>query len=233
MKLIQLSILWILTIAATATGFAEDEFHSFKFSAFCLLPGDYSGLHFLNSEKEWTEISFKSKSRSNLYEAEVSTKNLTLTFYGDVQGGIDPAYRPLIASVQINPQWKSVLLIFSKQSAPESGPYTVMALDDSATVLPKGHLRIVNLTGADIMGAIDNSRIELNHLSASKNHRVQTNETTQVAIAAESKGRTHLLYKNTISVSRQSRSLLILRPPKRNGSVKIMGQLLLDYGSEE
>ncbi len=233
MKFFQFIISCFIWLGTTSASIAVDELHRFEFRAFSLMPGNYSNIHFLNSENNWEEITFKAKSRSKSYQAQVSTDSQTLFFYDTVVTPEVTSERRPIASVRINPAWKKVLLIFSKSADNTNETYAITAIDDSESALPVGHLRVVNLTEWPIVGAIDNKRISLANGYTSRSQKVAKNERTEITIAAESSIRAHLLYKNTLHVSALSRSLLLLRPPKRNGSVKIMGQLLLDYGTEE
>lgn len=216
-----------------ASCFAANEFNRFEFSAFSLLPGDYSNIHFLNAENAWTVIEFNKKSRSNLHLAQAPSDTNTLIFYDQTLTSEGTFDREAIASVRIDPNWRKVLLIFSKPPADKEERYAITAIDDSTNALPPGNISIVNLTGVPIIGDIDGNRIRLEQATASRRQKVMKSETVGITIVAESSVRAHLIFKNTIPVSRQSRSLLFLRPPKRIGSVKIKGQLLLDYGTEE
>ncbi|MGJ8652906.1 MAG: hypothetical protein ACSHX8_06495 [Opitutaceae bacterium] len=233
MKSIRFIIICCYIFASAAHSIAANEIHRFEFSAFCLMPGNYSDIHFSNAENNWETIDFKPKSRSSVYQAHVSTENNTLFFYDTVVTPENASEHPAIASVRINPAWKNVLLIFSKSPNSSNSTYEITAIDDSPTALPFGHIRVVNLTGLGIVGAIDNKRVDIDNDAASRSQKVQKHEKIEIAIAAESSTRAHLLYKNTLQVSALSRTLLLLRPPKRNGSIKIKGQLLLDYGTEE
>ena len=50
----------------------------------------------------------------------------------------------------------------------------------------------------------------------------------KVIVAARGRERAYLLYQNTIPLSRNSRSLLILLAPAKAGSVDIRSRLLVD-----
>lgn len=103
------------------------------------------------------------------------------------------------------------------------------AIEDSIRYFPFGSARVLNLTGVDVIGAIDGQVIHLPQAKASEHFKLNNGERIEVAIAAQSSARHHLLYKNTLSLNPTARSILILRPPKRSGSVKIQGQLLIEY----
>jgi hypothetical protein len=102
-------------------------------------------------------------------------------------------------------------------------------MEDSLQELKVGTVKIANLTGAEIIGSINGEIIKLATDQASESFKLNSNKRISLAFAAASATRHHLLYKNTLTLNSQARSLLILRPPKRSGSVKIQGQLLIEY----
>jgi hypothetical protein len=208
------------------------EFRTVEFRAFNLKPGDFTDINFKNPAGDLTQLSFKKKSRTEAYTTKISAEDNYLYFYPKRSPDLeDPILLP-ITRTWIDPKWRSPLLLISDISTNDSVRYSITAFEDSYASFPPGSLKVVNISGVEIIGVIDGSRVTLNNSQASRSFKINDNEKIQVIIAAESSTRHHLLYKNTLSLNNNTRSLLILRPPRRNGSVKILGQLVIEYPPE-
>jgi hypothetical protein len=224
-------ILGILFFSFLMTRLGAVEYRNVEFRAFNLRPGNFSEIYFYDSKNQISPIEFKKKSRTDLLTSRVNIEDNFLRFYlpnasQDLSEAMEPS---VIASVWINPAWQTPLLIFSDRSDGDEIRYSVTAIEDSFQRFQIGSVKLVNLTGANVIGSLDGEIIRLMNDSASEDFKLPANERIEVAIAAQALTRHHLLYKNTLSLNKKTRSLLILRPPKRSGSIKIQGQLLIEY----
>jgi hypothetical protein len=221
----------LLYLAVSSISHAQ-EFRIVEFRAFNIRPGDFSEIYFKNSTGELIKLNFKKKSRTEAYATKISAEDNFLYFYTIRSPGLEESQLVTIARAWIDPKWKSPLLIISEISTSDSVRYSITTLEDSNVSFPYGSLKVVNLAGGKIIGSIGGSRVTLNNSQASRSFELNDDGKISVTIAAESSSRHHLLYKNTLPLNGDSKSLLILRPPRRNGSVKILGQLVIEYRPE-
>lgn len=208
------------------------ELRTVEFRAFNLRPGNFTDIHFKDHAGELIKLNFKKKSRTEVYATKISAEDNFLYFYPKRNQVLEESQLLPIARAWIDPKWKSPLLIISEISTSDSVRYSITTLEDSNVSFPYGSLKVVNLAGGKIIGSIGGSRVTLNNSQASRSFELNDDGKITVTIAAESSSRHHLLYKNTLPLNEDSKSLLILRPPRRNGSVKILGQLVIEYRPE-
>jgi hypothetical protein len=221
----------LLYLAVSSISHAQ-EFRIVEFRAFNIRPGDFSEIYFKNSTGELIKLNFKKKSRTEAYATKISAEDNFLYFYTIRSPGLEESQLVTIARAWIDPKWKSPLLIISEISTSDSVGYSITAFEDSNVSFPYGSFKVVNLVGRKIIGSIGGNRVTLNNSQASRSFELKADGKISVTIAGESSSRHHLLYKNKLLLNENSKSLLILRPPRRNGSVKILGQLLLEYRQE-
>ncbi|MGZ0656819.1 hypothetical protein ACWPKS_14530 [Coraliomargarita sp. W4R72] len=229
------NLLVLFVIGFVIQSLPAQEFRNVEFRAFNLRPGNFSEIYFHDTKNKITPIEFKKKSRTDSLNGRVNIENNLLHFYlpNKSTNPLDASEPTLAASVWINPNWQAPLLIFSEQSTGDEPRYSLIAIEDSFQRFPIGRVKIVNLTGANVIGSIDGEITKLQSHTASQDFDLPSNGRIEVAIAAQAQTRHHLLYKNTLSLNKKTRSLLILRPPKRTGSIKIQGQLLIEYDPED
>ena len=208
------------------------ELRTVEFRAFNLRPSNFTDIHFKDHAGELIKINFKQKSRTEVYATKISAEDNFLYFYPKRSQVLEESQLVPIARAWIDPKWKSPLLIISEISTSDSVRYSITTLEDSNVSFPYGSLKVVNLVGRKIIGLIGGNRVTLNNSQASRSFELNDDGKISVTIAGESSSRHHLLYKNKLLLNENNKSLLILRPPRRNGSVKILGQLLLEYRQE-
>ena len=221
----------LLFMAISSISHAQ-ELRAVEFRAFNLRPGNFTDIHFKDNAGQLIKLNFKKKSRTEVYATKISAEDNFLYFYPKRSPVLEESQLLPIARAWIDPKWKSPLLIISEISTSDSVRYSITTLEDSNVSFPYGSLKVVNLAGVKIIGSIGGSRVTLNNSQASRSFELNDDGKISVTIAAESSSRHHLLYKNTLPLNGDSKSLLILRPPRRNGSVKILGQLVIEYRPE-
>lgn len=230
-KLRSLLICFSLLMAISSISHAQ-ELRTVDFRAFNLGASDFSDIYFKDSAGELIKLNFKKKSRTEAYASKISAEDNFLYFYPKRNPSVEESQLVPIARTWIDPKWKFPLLIISEISTNDSVRYSISVFEDSSVSFPYGSLKVVNLVGRKIIGSIGGDRVTLNNSQASRSFELNDDGKIMVTIAGESSSRHHLLYKNTLLLNEDSKSLLILRPPRRNGSVKILGQLLLEYRPE-
>lgn len=230
--LFAISSIWVT--AATAQSPSAEGSFTYTFSAYCLKPLDREGLYFRDASGQYTQLELEPKTRSKLYEAKVLYESPSLSFYRKQKTVNGEELMRLVAEQQVKAGIDRCLLIFyiSRSSRTEPGgdlpEFRVVEMNDSKSVFPEGSIRLLNTTGVNVVGNINGNRFELGRDESSQPIQKLSTSKAQVSIAARGKERYHLLYKNLIPVSEESRSLLIISPPAREGSLKIGGRLLVD-----
>lgn len=221
--------LLFLTIAAQDGG---KETKALNFRVYGLRPGNYEGLYIIDAKNEKIDLVFKRKNRSSASEVTYFTSDPILKIYRDSnEPDPDGNYFPiLVAQCRVDPRHLELLLIFSKvrntKTENSNIEFLVTSMEDSLSRFSTGTIRILNITGVSIIGEAAKTRLELENGEVSSSSPISRNEKTQISIAAKGSTRYHLLYRNSLRTSADSRSLLILRPPAREGSVQIVGHLL-------
>lgn len=204
---------------------ASEESREIEFKAFNIRPGNFSNLMYYDADKELQTVAFKKKNRTERMRSKIDTESNRLIFY--LKNAALEKPTP-VASTWVDPEIQTPLLIFTDRSSEHLRKYSIVVIEDALSIAPVGSIRIVNLTGIKIVGSIDDKIIKLKNSSVSKSHLFAKNNRVRVTIASKNRTQFYLLYRNTLSLNANARSLLILRPPKRRGSVKISGQLLVE-----
>lgn len=221
----------LLLTTGHAISAAETSF-TVEFSVYGLRPGNYNDLYF-NSEASKTEpLQFKSKQRSAKYQATLPLTDPVLRFYRKTNPPA-PEGEPVmqaVGSVQITPDRDDVLLVFSeKKGGPAADRFNIYPVADSLTTFQYGMMKILNITGVEVIGMFGKHKLKLRNGQCSKPGSVPDASETLISIAAEGSTRYHLLYRNRMPIDPDCRALLILRPPVREGSLRISGHLLVEH----
>ena len=207
---------------------AVDPTFFFSFQVYGLRPGSYENIHFATNASSSSPIQFRSKSRSEVYTTSLPIRSPFLSFTRSGTGSEEatPPTAQALAIVEIDPSWKQVLIIFSKISAQgQREKYHAIAIQDDQSSFPRSSIRVLNMTGVDILALIGDQKMSLENLSCSPSKPISGDDAA-VSIAAKGASRYHLLYRNNLRVGENSRNLLILRPPVRHGSLRIGGHLI-------
>jgi len=236
----RLNILALLAITSsfattsTAQSLPKEGSFNYRFSVYCLKPLDREGLYFRDASGQYTELELKLKSRSEVYEVKILYESPSLRFYRRQGTDNGDESMLLVAERQVQAGIGRCLLAFYKTRPPgikqegDFPEFRVVEMNDSKSVFPNGSIRLLNTTGVNVIGNINGNRFELGQDESSQPFRGLSSAKAQVSIAARGKEKYHLLYKNVIPVSEDRRSLLIISPPAREGSLKVGGRLLID-----
>jgi len=222
-----------LLLSAVLTTLAKnDETFVIRFTVYGLRPGDYEGIVCVDATGQAQEIDFKTKSRAEVYTATLLIAAPQVTFYR--KDSLNKALPAPIAITSIRADTSKVLLIFSKaENNPGIDRFRVSSIPDDSTGFPLGSVRVVNLTNTPVIGSANGTHFKLEPRQCSQAVRGQSKRKASIAVVAENRSRYHLVYKKSVPLDAQSRSLLILRPPVRTGSLHVGGHLLTDSPGPE
>lgn len=184
-------------------------------------------VYFEASEGEFEKIDFHPRRRSSLFTFEGEG---AIHFYDEyptknTQTGEIIRPRPF-ASVPTEELYDKSLLIFWNDSIPEHSNRTnyISVLDDSETGFPYGHFVIVNACGAELVGRIGNTNHNISNTITEPfftRYMRDENNRIRLAFAVQIQDNYELVYANELELSTDVRSIIVLRPPRRPGSIRI------------
>lgn len=194
------------------------------------------GLYYMADadSSEVNEVSFRARHRSRPHPYRGSE---TILFYENslAEDGITPI-RSTVASVVLPSDIREPLLFFVRgnETGEESGrKYHVIAIEDSPSVFPFGHFRVLNASGANLVGKVGSQRVALG-FEASKPWRISNlfrrdQKWVNVAFFVNIQDNNEVVYANQLRFEPKSRSVLVVRPPRRQNSARVMTYLLEDF----
>jgi len=133
----------------------------------------------------------------------------------------------VMAEVTLPSRVRALLLIFTPNDNPGSGvlPYRVQMVTDDVSAHATGTLKILNLTGMKLTGAINGRQVEL---VSGFNEPIRVDGTAVIELRTPFRNRSYQAYAETIAVGRAGRGLLVLLPPYRRGSLEVQSRVLVD-----
>lgn len=186
---------------------------------------------FLNiKDGEFVPVEFRQRVRSLPYEY-VGPRNVTV-----YSRRFDPetaayVYTPAFTAYAPSMEGDLLILVMPPgyiSSQELKNTWMVIPLDDSADVFKAGEIRVINATGFNLEGMVGTNRVSLG-FGISDTFRIDNNSGwLDLGFAIKVRENYELVYGNRLQFDRDSRSILILRPPRRERSIKIATYFLED-----
>jgi len=131
------------------------------------------------------------------------------------------------AKVSVPSEIHTALFVLAAIGSPASATprYRVQVVDDGVTHHPPGTLLILNLSGLQLAGTINQRHVTL---AGGMNAPIRVGASAAVNLRTPFKGRSYQAYAETIPLSDSGRALLLLLPPYRQGSLEVQSRVLLD-----
>jgi len=218
--------------AAFAQDNEDEATVSFDFSVFSLDRNPIEGVYF-NSPSGDQELEFKKKARSVKYRYEGPPEVVFYEIEFDEEG---EKIRIPVARATVDQTLREPLFFFlpNKKEAETRRSFRLLPVEDSESAFPYGYLRVVNASGAELVGKIGDEQIKIKFAATEPmpmdDLRANRNDPwVKVYFAAEVGEQYELVYRNSILFRNDGRSILVLRPPLRSRSIKIHTYLLEDY----
>lgn len=206
---------------------SEESAIEIEFSAIAVERTYPFPLYFESSEGVFEEIDLHPRRRSSKYTFEGSGY---VSFYRELprpneETGVLELPNP-IAKVSVKELHEETLFIFWNRPSQgrDSTSHEVLVMDDSKQGFPFGHFVIVNTCGANLLGRIGNTRQRIGSTVTepfSVRDMVNRNNRIELAFAVPIGDELELVYANDLELSRDARTIIVLRPPRRPGSVRI------------
>jgi hypothetical protein len=132
-----------------------------------------------------------------------------------------PPTRELFSTVELPADGDHFLLLFLPDAfAQQNKQPIIYAIDDSTDAFPFGSVRLFNATKNDLAGAVGNDRIPVLP-GASQPLPERNGGAMTVALAVYFEGKARLSFANSVHFKRGARTLLILVPSLRPGSIQV------------
>lgn len=238
MSKIHVSLLFLMTLIPLWAQYPdetkEEEAPTLKltFSVFPLDSGNWTGIFFApkgEPSKEIKEVFFNRSERSITYEYKGPSP---LVFFRTTQNEEgETLYQP-VASVSFPPEptKQNVILFFEPQKEKKDGPYDVSVMPDQGTEFPKHSIVFFNTMDVPFIGMLAEHRLMLPP-GTSEVFDVSgfLSKDVPIILAIRNDEDLHLVARNQIRFSPERRTLMILRPPKRKGSLRIRTQRLTEF----
>lgn len=231
------ALILLLSIAASPSQVSAIEGAQVEmgFKVFGIGKDSFEGLYYQN-EGKYFSIRFHKTSRSVASYKYAGTS--PIMFYVK-----NPAFSPAepnsleflpVTSCAISEPIQDCLIIFSahpnNRTAPDTDrSFNLFALDDSVSTFGHNSMVILNTTGAQLLGKINNNRMILN-AGLSKpiqySNKSNSKSATKIAFALQTKDGVRLVMSNDVKLPTDRRIVLILEPPKQAGSMRISARIL-------
>ena len=229
---ISIMIFWLFVVQPLSAQSDKDiinEKVSINFSTLKVGKGAFDQIRYFTKENEASlPLEFKLVRRSGPYSY---TGLREMSFIRTVPAPTveDPnAVRfKLLARVNIPKGWRDVLFFFeelSEQAAVENNglPYKVHMMNDSFRAFPVGSLIVFNATGRLLAGSVGGERgIYKDGPSKKVDFANKADGRISCAFAVKTTDGPKLVFESDLEYSERYRVILMLSPPRREGSIRI------------
>ncbi len=216
--------LFSLTILAWAVAGAAETERAVTFTVFGETGHDWSGLFFSPDGESFEELPFVRYTRSAPQRATIPGDRIRV-HRRDLAADGTFVY-PVAGEAVLDAGVDEVLLFFfagrGAARGEERGRFRVMAMDDSASALPRDHLVFFNATGVQLFGALDTQELTLNPgQSRALDLRGLFGREVPVGLVVRSGETFERVLVNRLRFSPHRRTVILLLPPRREGSYRI------------
>jgi hypothetical protein len=205
-----------------------------SFSVFPLEAADWKGIYYApngNPADEATPIEFNQLERSILYPYDGPAP---LTFFRKYTNPeAETVWIPVaITTPGTGDLPHDIILFFSP--AKTEGRFDVNFMPDTPETFPDESIVFFNTLNIPLVGVLNDSRILAPPgLSTPLDVSSYFEKSVPIAMAIHHQDDLHLVLRNQIRFSPERRTLIILRPPQREGSIRIRTQRLTEYTGKE
>ena len=205
-----------------------------EFRVFSLDRKSIDGLFYQIEPDEIAPLRFHSRQRSEPHRYRGPQ---VVSFYTKNPSTADNASPYIIAgSVEITPDLKEPLVFFlpiQSSDPDESNGYRIIAMDDSHESFPYGHVRVLNACGAPLSGQVGNQGLrlgfEVSPAWSSRSLFSREGQWVNLALFIQIRDDYELVYANQLTFESEARSILVVRPPRRKNSLRVVTYILEDF----
>lgn len=224
-----LRILLLLTLASSLVHGEktqeDQEYVTFDFRVLRIGSGDFSGIKVEAQPGEVTELAFKRIQRSDLVQyAGINP----VTFFREIPAPTldDPnAVQRVTVAQFLVPQSLDEALLFFRPALPKDGdglPFEIIAMDDSLSAFPKDSLVAVNASDVPLFGILGGDQLNLvSGANPAISFRSFLNRDFPMGFAVQTEDGPKLVFENQLQLEKDYRIILMLAPPRREGSIRL------------
>lgn len=239
-KKLKLTILGMLLSCSIglSPAVAQENLLDLEFRVFSLNRDVIKGLYYQAGPQEFKPLSFRSRRRSEIHAYRGPP---VITFFrkaANTENGESP-YEP-VNTINIPNGAKEPLFFFLPLDPSNSNRetnYRILAMDDSPRSFPYGHLRILNASGAPLSGRVGDQDIKLGFEVSpawpSSSLFSQDGNWVNLALFVQVRDDFEMVYANQLTFASDARSILVIRPPRRENSLRVTTFILEDYETTE
>jgi hypothetical protein len=226
---------YLLTLSSLL---GDEAVRDLEFRVFSLNRKAISGLYYNIGPQEIAPLKFTSRRRS---EPHPFRGPPIITFFRKSTGITDaePVYE-VVGSVNISSNAQEPLFFFLPLNATGlSGKtnYRILAMEDSPSAFPYGHIRVLNASGAPLSGRVGDQDIKLGFEVTppwpSRSLFSGDGNWINLALFVQVRNDFEMVYANQLTFASDARSILVIRPPRRENSIKVTTFILEDYKKPE
>jgi len=222
-----LGLVW----GGVALGQAPNEV-SVTFTVFKDTTDPIEGVFFVGEGGRAAEVTFRRGQRSFSFRHRGGP---VIHFFRKSVDASGNEVRVPVGAATLSPQWREALLFFFPNPQwPTTGPeFFVQAMNDSRSAIPTDHLVFFNATGATLLGVFGQQEIELG-VGATGPFDLGPflDSSVPIGLVVKDGESFREVYVSRLTFSPGSRTILLLMPPRREGSYRIMVRGIYDFSSE-
>lgn len=205
----------------------------FTFTVFKDSTEPIAGVFFQRAGGREQELTFRRSQRSFAFEYQGAPE---MVFYRRAKDAEGNDIKVPVAMATVPIEWKQVMMFFfPNPRAEEGGPeFFVYPMNDSVEALPVDHLIFFNATGAPLLGVFGTQEIQLGMGAAGPfDLRPFLDATVPIGLVVKDGETFRKVYVSRLSFSQGSRVILLLMPPRREGSYRIMVRGIYDFSASQ
>jgi hypothetical protein len=223
---------FFISLLPGAAGQTNEPIQKVSFTVFAVERVLPQAIFYEASPDEFVQLTFSARNRSRRFTYEGGSP---LNFYGErpVFGDDGSLIRPEpVASIALDQLYEETLLFFWQEERTPNNRnprFRLFPMDDSEAAFPFGTFRLFNACGAPLVGQIGRERLRITtEVTEPFNVRRQLNNQQRVnmAFAIQIRDDFEMVYANQLQLSEEGRTIIVLRPPRRPGSIRVSAYMI-------
>jgi hypothetical protein len=232
-----LALFFLPFSALTGQSDADEVAVSLEFRTLQIGQGDFGKIHYLSQSGEPSEpLTFRRVQRSGPYSYRGSP---TIQFFRIIPSPTieDPSavLYEAVARATVPKGWSEVLFFFerlpdSRIQENDGLPFKAHMMNDSRSAFPPRSLTVFNACGARLVGKLGDQSMQFGYgPSEPVVFRSNNGRPFSTAFAVETSDGPKVVFENDLSFDGEHRVILMLSPPRREGSIRIQAYNIAEY----
>jgi hypothetical protein len=212
----------------------EIQNNSVKIKTISIRNGDFDGIYLFSSPKESEPslLSFNRFRRSPSINYEGPFPIIFYHLKPQNPSILNPIRVPIASFTPPDgSNVKEWLLFFDPVQNPQPGEplFRVLGMDDSLSAFPVDHGIIFNATTIEFSGIIDDAKYKI---PIGPGNVFELKDSTRTALAIQRQGTPIVVFENTFTFRKGTRTIIMIRPPTRKGSLRVEGYIIQESVTE-